>query len=274
MLSEWRVQPAEAGSGDEALAALQQAQELRRPFAFVILDADAAGGVDAFALAKEIKWHSSLALATILLVDTNEFRNDVKREEFGIAEFCVKPVSRPALRTALLTIVDREFRHSAVAVAAKYAPHGNGATEQLRILLVELNRINRRMTQRMLEKRGHQVSTACDGLEALRILETEPFDVVLLQVQMPGMDGFEVTARIRRNEEKTGAHQPIIAMTAHAMAGDRERCLAAGMDGYLAKPVRHADLTEALNKVRAALAQAETRHPPAVGPYTVGYGLA
>jgi CheY-like chemotaxis protein len=106
------------------------------------------------------------------------------------------------------------------------------------------------------------------------VLKQESFDVILMDVQMPGMDGFEVTGHIRKNEENTGAHQPIIAMTAHALAGDRERCLAAGMDDYVAKPIRRTELTEALNKVYFALQRARVSYQYAAGPYTAGYGVS
>jgi CheY-like chemotaxis protein len=108
----------------------------------------------------------------------------------------------------------------------------------------------------------------------MNVLARESFDVILMDVQMPGMDGFEVTGRIRKKEENTGTHQPIIAMTAHALAGDRERCLAAGMDDYVAKPIRRAELTEALNHVSFALERAGVNYQYAAGPYAAGYGVS
>ncbi len=124
----------------------------------------------------------------------------------------------------------------------------------LEILLVEDNQINARMTQRMLEKRGHRVRLACNGLEALAELERRRFDLVLMDVQMPEMDGLEATRRIRQRERSQGGHMPVIAMTAHAMKGDRERCLEAGMDGYVSKPVRWEELLSEVKRVLSALA--------------------
>jgi two-component system, sensor histidine kinase and response regulator len=144
----------------------------------------------------------------------------------------------------------------------------------LRILLVDDDRVNQRLTLRILEKQGHQVAVASDGLQAMNVLDQESFDVILMDVQMPGMDGFEVTGRVRKKEENTGAHQPIIAMTAHALAGDRERCLMAGMDDYVAKPIRRAELTGALNKVCFALQRARVSYRYAAGPYAAGYGVS
>ena len=120
--------------------------------------------------------------------------------------------------------------------------------KKLRVLLAEDNAINQKIACRFLEKEGHHVTLACDGRQALAAIERENFDVVLMDVQMPEMDGFEATAAIRAQERDTGKRLPILAMTAHAMAGDRERCLAAGMDGYIAKPIRARELIELLEK--------------------------
>jgi len=127
----------------------------------------------------------------------------------------------------------------------------------LRILLAEDNPINEKMTVRMLEKSGHRVTAVHNGREALERLEQESFDLVLMDVQMPEMDGLEAARAIRERERRTGGHVPIVAMTAHAMQGDRERCLEAGMDGYVSKPVRWEDLCrEAQAALQAAGAEA------------------
>jgi CheY-like chemotaxis protein len=115
--------------------------------------------------------------------------------------------------------------------------------------LVEDNRVNEAVALHMLQKRGHDVTVARDGRSALEALERLPPDVVLMDVQMPEMDGFEATAAIRKGERNTGKHLPIVAMTAHAMAGDKERCLAAGMDGYVSKPIRADDLFSVVEQV-------------------------
>jgi CheY-like chemotaxis protein len=120
---------------------------------------------------------------------------------------------------------------------------------KLRILLAEDNLINRLVAVRLLEKRGHTIAVAVNGREVLAALDgtaSAPFDVILMDVQMPDMDGFEATAAIRQNEKILGTHIPIVAMTAHAMKGDRERCIAAGMDGYVSKPIQAAELFEAI----------------------------
>jgi two-component system sensor histidine kinase/response regulator len=116
----------------------------------------------------------------------------------------------------------------------------------LRVLLAEDNLVNQRLAVRLLEKRGHRVTVAGTGLEALLALEKESFDLVLMDVQMPEMDGLEATAAIREKEKGTGQHQAVVALTAHAMKGDREKCLAVGMDGYLTKPIRPPELDQLL----------------------------
>ncbi|HJT76418.1 MAG TPA: response regulator, partial [Gemmataceae bacterium] len=146
------------------------------------------------------------------------------------------------------------FTLAAPAAVPETAPAAPAAAPRhsLRVLLAEDNAINQTLAVRLLEKQGHHVVVAGNGREALAALGREAFDVVLMDVQMPEMDGLEATAAIRRGEEGTGRRVPIVALTAHAMKGDRERCLAAGMDGYLAKPVRPEELTRALNELIAA----------------------
>jgi CheY-like chemotaxis protein len=119
---------------------------------------------------------------------------------------------------------------------------------QLRILLAEDNPVNQRLATRLLEKQGHQVLLAKDGLEAVAISEREPVDLVLMDVQMPNMDGLQATAAIREREKENGAHLPIVAVTAHAMKGDQERCLQAGMDGYVSKPIQAGELEQAIDR--------------------------
>jgi CheY-like chemotaxis protein len=116
----------------------------------------------------------------------------------------------------------------------------------LRVLLAEDNLVNQRLATRLLEKRGHQVTVAGNGLEAVAAAEKGQFDLVLMDLQMPDMDGFEATAVLREREKETGIHLPVIALTAHALKGDRERCLEAGMDGYLTKPIRPQELDASL----------------------------
>ena len=129
-------------------------------------------------------------------------------------------------------------------------PRGEGrsSAEVLRILVVEDNLVNQRLAMRLLERRGHLVEVAANGRQALQAMEKGSYDLVLMDVQMPEMDGIEATARIREKEKSSGGHQRVVALTAHAMKGDEERCLAAGMDGYLTKPIRPEELYELLER--------------------------
>ncbi len=133
----------------------------------------------------------------------------------------------------------------------------NSSKKELRVLLTEDNAVNQKLALRLLQKRGHRVSLAADGRHAVAAVQHENFDVVLMDVQTPQMDGFEATAAIRAQEESSGRHLTIIAMTAHAMQGDRERCLAAGMDGYLAKPIKPQELYDVLESLPALSANVE-----------------
>ena len=138
----------------------------------------------------------------------------------------------------------------------------HGAAVSLRILVAEDNAVNQKLVARLLEKRGHSVKVVANGREALDSLEQESYDLVLMDVQMPEMDGFEATGELRKREKQTGLHTPIIALTAHAMKGDRERCLEAGMDGYLSKPIRAQELDDLLeNSIKQRAADPRTREP-------------
>jgi two-component system sensor histidine kinase/response regulator len=135
----------------------------------------------------------------------------------------------------------------------------------LRILLAEDNVVNQKLAVRLLEKQGHLVAVAGTGTKVLELLRSQSFDLILMDVQMPEMDGFETTAAIRESEKGTGKRMPIVALTAHAMVGDRERCFAAGMDAYTTKPIRTEELNEKVRRLHigtAAPRPADARHDP------------
>jgi two-component system sensor histidine kinase/response regulator len=142
-------------------------------------------------------------------------------------------------------------KRSGVSSNGARSPQPQTKVRPLRILLAEDNTVNQRVALRMLEHEGHSVVVVGNGREVLTALEQEAFQLVLMDIQMPHMDGLEATAAIRERERVTGRRVPIVAMTAHAMSGDKERCLAAGMDGYLAKPVNKAELREAISRISA-----------------------
>jgi CheY-like chemotaxis protein len=175
-----------------------------------------------------------------MLSSAGQREDAVRCRELGVATYLTKPVRQSTLLDAILTALGPsaggEDRPAEDDAGGDRSPRG------LRVLLAEDNAVNQRLAVRLLEKRGHRVALVGNGREALAALDREPFDAVLMDVQMPEMDGFEATAAIRQREKATGGHLTVIAMTAHAMKGDRERCLEAGMDGYVAKPLRSEEL--------------------------------
>jgi two-component system, sensor histidine kinase and response regulator len=244
MLIHWGMRPVLANGGREALVALRQAAAAGSPFALVLLDGQMPV-MDGFTLAKEIRRSPELASATIMMLTSGGQNGDVARcRSLGIAAYMMKPIKQSALLHSILLALGGTIarsRPASVPAPAAVQTHG-----KLHILLAEDNTINQQVAVRTLTKEGHTVVVAEDGLAVLERLETETFDVILMDVQMPKMDGFEATAAIREREQGSGRRLPIIALTAHAMKGDRERCLKAGMDGYVSKPIRREDLQQAL----------------------------
>ena len=178
------------------------------------------------------------------------YREDAARsKKLGIASHLLKPIRQSELRETITRSLGASEQEGATPLVASYSlQDAREPTEALRILLAEDNLVNQRLAMRLLEKRGHRVVVAANGREALEALEKESYDLVLMDVQMPEMDGMEAIARIREKEVRTGGHQPVVALTAHAMKGDMERGLSAGMDGYLTKPIRPKELDDVLDK--------------------------
>jgi PAS domain S-box-containing protein len=245
MCTNWRMRPSAADSGPQALVSLERAKTAGDPFALVLLDSDMPE-MDGFALAGQIKQTPELAGATIMMLTSARQPGDAARcRELGIAAYLTKPIKQSELLDTILTILSAQPPDQLQPQQA--IPHSADERRSgLQILLAEDNPVNQRLALRLLEKQGHTITVANNGLEALMALEQHPFDLVLMDVQMPELDGFAATAAIREKERKTGAHIPIIAMTAHAMKGDRERCLAAGMDSYVAKPIQAQELKAAI----------------------------
>jgi CheY-like chemotaxis protein len=252
MLRDFQMRPIAARSRAEGLAALREARTRDCPLSLVIINGQMSE-TDGFALAKELQTFDGLRCAIIMLLTSGGFRSDAARcRELGVAAYLTKPISRSELKNALLTVVNQRSAETQACPATLVTPHSlrkAGSSRALRILLAEDNRINQLLAVRLIEKLGHRVEVVADGSEALRALQKRAFDVVLMDIQMPVMDGFEFTSMLREKEKTTNSHQPIIALTAHALTGDRERCLAAGMDGYVSKPIRYQDLVNAIETV-------------------------
>jgi signal transduction histidine kinase/DNA-binding response OmpR family regulator len=235
LLTSWHMQPTLAGDGGEALRTLAQAREVNEPFALVLADASMPD-MDGFHLAKEIGKNPRLSGTTIIMLTSARQRGEAARcRELGLESYLTKPVSQAELLDAVLRAAGaKRATEKPALVTCNLLPQEG---RSLRILLAEDNAVNQLLASRLLEKYGHHVVAVGNGRAALERLANAKFDLVLMDIQMPEMDGFEATATIRQKEEATGIHLPVIAMTAHAMQGDKERCLAAGMDGYISKPI-------------------------------------
>jgi two-component system sensor histidine kinase/response regulator len=250
MVIGWRMVPTPANSAPDALAALRVAQESGRPFPLVLTDFQMPD-TDGFTLAEAIKKDPAIAGAAIVMLTSAGQPGDAARcRELGVAAYLTKPIKRSELRAALLIALGGpSTERDRPALVTRHSLRE--ARQTGRILLVEDNRVNQLVARRLLEKRGHTVVIANNGREALTILEDEAFEgfgCVLMDVQMPEMDGLECTAIIRDREPVARFRLPIIAMTADAMKGDEARCLAAGMDAYLSKPIQPDKLFELIER--------------------------
>jgi two-component system sensor histidine kinase/response regulator len=205
--------------------------------------------MDGFTLVERVRQRPELATATIMMLTSAGHRGDAERcKELGVAAYLLKPIRQSELRESIALVLGAREQSGAIPLVTRYSLHDSrDPMAVLRILVAEDNAVNQRLVVRLLEKRGHRVVLAVDGRQAIEALNQESFDLVLMDVQMPEMDGLEATTIIREKEKKTGQHQPIVALTAHAMTGDRDRCLTVGMDGYLTKPIRPQELDELLD---------------------------
>ena len=234
-------------SGKTALQAMEIAKSTGHPFPLILLDGQMPE-MDGFTLAEHIQKDPELVGATIMMLTSAGHLGDAERcRKLGITGYLVKPVRQSELLDAICHLLGGEAKKESVALVTRHSL--KEAKKRARVLLAEDNAVNRTLAIRLLEKRGYSVGVAANGREALAAFEKEKFDVVLMDVQMPEMDGFEATARIRELEKTTGTHIAIIAMTAHALKGDEQRCIEAGMDGYVSKPIRTNELYAALEKV-------------------------
>ncbi|UCG80019.1 MAG: response regulator, partial [Desulfobacterales bacterium] len=261
MMASWGLESAEAGDEDRALAMMEKAFEAGKPYRLLLLDAQLAGK-DGFELAKRVKQRPfGTDLKMILLTSPGRKEEAEQCAKLGISGYLVKPVKQSELLDAIMTALEHPMNDTARLMTHHDVQE---AQTRLSILLVEDNPVNRKVAETILKKRGHRVAIASNGREALEALDKESFDLVLMDVQMPEMDGFEATERIRGREKGNGEHIPIVAMTAHAMKGDRERCLAAGMDSYISKPIRAEDLFSVIEKLTNGSGDKKEQHSSAL----------
>jgi two-component system sensor histidine kinase/response regulator len=290
MTRSWSMHPVVVEGGDAALAALREQRTAGRPFQLVLLDLYMPG-LDGFDVAERIRRDPSLAGATIMMLTSGQGLSDADRcRELGVSAFLLKPIRQAELRAAVARVLRAASANAATAPVASQppgessqAPVAASPPQQqlllpartqpppdgpLRILLAEDNEVNQLLALHMLRKQGHVVVMAQDGQEAVDAFQRESFDLILMDVQMPVMGGFDATRRIREMEAAGGVpgepdrpvRVPIIAMTAYAMKGDRESCLDSGMDEYISKPIKMRELLTMINRVMSR------SHPAELGP--------
>jgi CheY-like chemotaxis protein/anti-sigma regulatory factor (Ser/Thr protein kinase) len=256
MFKGWHMNPTAVGSGESALRLLEAASDSGKPFALILIDSNMPE-MDGFTLAKKIKENPRFAGPAIMMLTSTQQRHDVERcKELGTVAYLIKPITQSSLLDAILKVFSPlDSTSQTEAPAARRSVRVSNRF--LRVLLAEDNPVNQKLVVWLLEKGGHSVRVAGNGREAISALESERFDIVLMDVQMPEMNGFEATARIREMERLTGMRIPIIAMTAHAIKGDREKCLDAGMDSYISKPIQSKEFFRVIESFTATLGASE-----------------
>jgi CheY-like chemotaxis protein len=243
MLERWDMKTTLVEDAENAMTQLLAAREAGNPFGLVLTDMHMPD-MDGFGLIERIRQKPELSTATIMMLTSAGHRGDAARcKELGVAGYLLKPIRQSELRAAILSVLGaKDEEGDSPLVTSDSLQTADESDPKLKLLIAEDNAVNQLLLTRLLEKRGHRVIVVENGRQALDALEKESYDLVLMDVQMPEMDGLEATAELRRTEKNTSGHQPVVALTAHAMKGDDERCMAAGMDGYLTKPIRALEL--------------------------------
>jgi len=253
MLTNWGMHPTVVDSGPAALGMLQRKVSEGKPYDLVLLDA-MMPEMDGLEVVRQINQHPALeGLVVVLLSSLDDPDYMARIKEQGVRTHLRKPITQSDLLNGIMAALAGSDSMTESKVAS--GPEQRRAQRPLRILLAEDNKINQTVAVAMLEKLGHTAILANNGLEVLQALEEDGFDLVLMDIQMPEMSGFEATEAIRQQEREKGGHIPIVGLTAYAMKGDRERCLAAGMDAYIPKPLRQQNLVETIDEVVAGLAE-------------------
>jgi CheY-like chemotaxis protein len=252
VLRGWRVDVTTAMDGQTALSAVEAAHAHGQRFDVLLVDVHMPG-MDGFELVHELQTRFGIAGTAILMLTSDRRPGDSARcKALGVAHHLIKPIQHDELRRALHALIDQREGRPAAAPSAAAGAVPLSSVRRLRVLVAEDNVVNQRLASAMLGRLGHEVVIANDGGEAVTAVAQERFDIVFMDVQIPTMSGFEATAAIRDAERTTGLHVPIVAMTAHAMSGDRERCLEAGMDDYVTKPVSLATIEGTLRRLFAS----------------------
>jgi PAS domain S-box-containing protein len=244
----WGMLPVTAADGQSALDHLVEANERGEHYHLILTDMHMPK-MDGFSVVQQIQQNPSLSASTIMMLSSGGHRGDAaKCQELGIAAYLLKPVRQNELREAIARALSGQAVHRHSTMITQNTLRDTALHQPLSILLAEDNLVNQKLAIRLLEKRGHSVKVVDNGREAVMATENRVFDLVLMDISMPEMDGITATTTIREREQKTGIYQPIVAMTALVMQGDRERCLEAKMDGYISKPIRPVELDEVLEQ--------------------------
>jgi signal transduction histidine kinase/CheY-like chemotaxis protein len=250
IVCSWGMQCRTAASAPEALQILRDAHDAATPYRIVLTDC-LMPGMDGFDFANAIRQDPNMSGALILMLTSADRNGDMKRcRELGIDRYLVKPIGKSELFNTIVTVLEDEIGQLAPKAAARDPrPTSVNPQTSLHILIAEDNPVNQMYLRLALEKMGHTTAAAVNGREAMKQALHERFDLVFMDVQMPEMDGLAATAAIRDVELRRGGHIPIVAMTAHALEGDCERCLAAGMDGYISKPAKLSEIASIIKTV-------------------------
>ncbi len=269
-LASWNMRPHAVHDALSALDVMQRNAGAGRPFTLVLLDGHMPG-MDGFDLARQIKDNPQFAATALLMLTSAGQPEDVARcRALGISAYLTKPVKQSELLETILTVLSRtsaealsdlgEDQVLMAELACDSSQQPKAPVRPLRVLLAEDHPINQKLVLRSLEKQGHQITVVSTGGQAVDAVKRQSFDLVLMDVQMPEMDGLEATRLIRVHEQETGGHVPIVAMTAYAMKGDRENFLNQGMDAYLSKPIQPSELLRTVAEVAAAFPPAPRDH--------------
>jgi len=259
IFTNWHMCSVAVEGGASALAALEKSLGANQPFAVVLLDGHMPD-MDGFAVAERISQDRRYAGIKLVMLTSAGQPEDVARcRRLGISAYLTKPIKQSELFDVIITAIGQPTGEK--PRAPKRARGRRRGQPRLKVLLAEDNQVNQLLATRIFEKLGHHVTVVGNGREAFSAVKDGHFDLVAMDVQMPEMDGLDATGAIRAREKSTGTHVPIMAMTAHAMKGDRERCLAAGMDGYISKPIRIRELEQTIAQVVSATKPANAHVP-------------
>ena len=247
LLAQWGMDATSAADGESALQKLEEATSSGEPYRLILTDMHMPK-MDGFMVVQELQKGSQGSAATVMMLSSGGHRGDAaKCQELGIAAYLLKPVRRTELQEAIARALGTHAKEVLAPMITKESLQADRPSKDfLNILLAEDNEVNQKLAIRLLEKRGHTVTVAHNGRQAVQAVGARAYDLVLMDIQMPEMDGIEATNAIRDRERGTDRHQPIVAMTALVMKGDRERCLDAKMNGYLSKPIRPQELDAVL----------------------------